>query len=491
METADSTPLVSVIIPIYNAAEFLRETLDSVCAQTLREIEIICVDDGSTDGTPAILAEYAARDPRFVLLRQQNKFAGAARERGMSEAMGKYLAFLDADDLFEPYMLQSMYEQAERTGADLVCCDADYFYNGETDRHPMPWIMQNLPKFVKDDGFCLRRDCGDRVFQCLGYAPWNKLYLRSHVQESGYEWPHLKYSEDVVFVGCAIFFSHKTALVRKILVHYRERRESISHSSTRDLHPHLQAWELLWNKVSACTTEAAICQSFRNALLNQLLWHIEILNAVNKKELQQIYVSEYDTRVFHLLENPEEYYTDKRLYRYVRSFFLPEISFVLTEPDPDFLPELLLYFGQFNTIIHELLVVDPGNNAEITRMLQQAMKTNIRIDIVPAGKDARATMEACRSRMRAKRYAVLPKGMLLRPGIMPKCPPLDAAKGTEGEIDISPLLRCQSRNGLFRQLSLQKESICLFGKPFFSITYSEKAKTFWLLGRKIWESKYF
>ena len=99
-------PKVSVIVPVYNAQSHLRQCLDSIMGQTLREIEILCVDDGSTDGSAQILEEYKGCDPRLHVIMQENIGAGAARNRGLAEASGEYLSFLDADDFFEPDMLE-------------------------------------------------------------------------------------------------------------------------------------------------------------------------------------------------------------------------------------------------------------------------------------------------------------------------------------------------------------------------------------------------
>ena len=93
---------VSVILPIYNEEKYLAQCLDSICGQTLKEIEIICVDDGSTDNSPHILEDYAKKDSRIRLITQENQFAGAARNKGMACAVGKYLSFLDADDYYAP-----------------------------------------------------------------------------------------------------------------------------------------------------------------------------------------------------------------------------------------------------------------------------------------------------------------------------------------------------------------------------------------------------
>lgn len=491
-ETAAAEPLVSVIIPVYNAEKYLRETLDCVCNQTLRNIEIICVDDGSTDASLAILQEYAARDGRFRILQQKNQYAGVARNNGMAAARGKYLSFLDADDLFEPDMLEKLSTRAEETGADIVICDARQFNDDDPERatEPMPWIMYGITHLA-DEVFHPAEALGEQLFQSMSFTPWNKLYSADFIRRTGNRWQETPYANDVAFVGFSLFMACTAALVPCPLIRYRVRHQSLSHNKNRDFRVHLQAWGQLKERIAAKAPSQDVLKSYYNAFLCHLPWYIESLNPESRENLCNAFITEYDSRTFHLMEQPESLFADKRLYRYVRSFFLPEISFALTEPDPAYLPELLRYFDQFSTIIHELLVVDPGNNVEVTDMLQRAMETNIRLRVVPMEGEAHATMEACRRRMRAKRYAVLPKGMLLRPGIMSACPQLCAAKGTEGEIDIRPLLRRQSRNRLFRQLSVQKQSLCLFGKPFFTATYGEKGRTCWLMGCKIWKSKQF
>ena len=110
---------VSVIIPVYNVEPYLKQCMDSVVGQTLKDIEIICVDDGSTDGSLDILKEYATEDSRIQIIEQKNAGAGAARNNGMRHATGKYLSFLDSDDFFEPRMLEKAYDLAEKDQADF------------------------------------------------------------------------------------------------------------------------------------------------------------------------------------------------------------------------------------------------------------------------------------------------------------------------------------------------------------------------------------
>ena len=92
---------VSVIVPVYNAQQYLKDTLDTIIGQSLKSIEIICVDDGSSDESLSILKDYQNKDSRLTVLTQQNQYAGVARNNGLSIARGKYVVFWDADDLFE------------------------------------------------------------------------------------------------------------------------------------------------------------------------------------------------------------------------------------------------------------------------------------------------------------------------------------------------------------------------------------------------------
>jgi glycosyltransferase involved in cell wall biosynthesis len=149
--------LVSVIVPAFNAATYIRQTLDSVLAQTYRTIEVIVVDDGSRDSTANIVEEFVARDPRFQLIRQSNAGVGAARNTAIRKARGKYLAPLDADDLWSPEKLEAQVACMEQSGIDtgLVYCSSTLIdeqgkvlHSGETKtlegrlRHAM--VLKNL-----------------------------------------------------------------------------------------------------------------------------------------------------------------------------------------------------------------------------------------------------------------------------------------------------------------------------------------------------------
>ncbi len=120
---------VSVILPVYNTEKYLEKCLDSVVNQTLRETEIICVDDGSTDGSPGILQKFAAEDNRIVVCLQENRGVYTARNRAVALARGKYLYFMDSDDILESSALETLCKKAEADDADVICFNGDCFTN--------------------------------------------------------------------------------------------------------------------------------------------------------------------------------------------------------------------------------------------------------------------------------------------------------------------------------------------------------------------------
>jgi glycosyltransferase EpsJ len=121
-------PKISIIIPVYNCAKYLGPALAGVLNQTLREIEVICIDDGSTDGSPAILEDYARRDSRIIVLRQENSGAASARNRGLERASAPYIGFVDGDDFVLPEMYEKMYSAMESHGVDFVECGAEMVF---------------------------------------------------------------------------------------------------------------------------------------------------------------------------------------------------------------------------------------------------------------------------------------------------------------------------------------------------------------------------
>lgn len=238
-----SCPKVSVIIPVYNTELYLRECLDSVIHQTLREIEIICVDDGSTDRSLEILREYEARDGRFRVLTQPNVNAGAARNRGLDLARGEYLSFLDADDFFEPKMLERAYATARNCGAEILVYRCNNYIT-EEDRYTERQNSieaANIPEIQPFPGTAVK---GNLFFTFVGWA-WDKLISRQYVQENGLRFQEQRTTNDLYFTYFALAKAQRITTIDDLFAHHRIQLPT-SLEATRD-----KSWDCFYKALIA------------------------------------------------------------------------------------------------------------------------------------------------------------------------------------------------------------------------------------------------
>ena len=217
----DDLPNISVVIPVYNSARFLGACLDSLLAQTFSDFELVCVNDGSTDDSLAILNEYAARDSRVRVVTKRNEGGGAASARnlGLSLAEGIYVQFLDSDDFFEPDMLAGLVEKARKTDADVVLCGADR-YDQRLGRVVSAYEHLDLASAPSKEPFSYR-DCPDRIFQLGNVLAWNRLYRRAFLVEHELCFEPIPISDDLYLPALAMVLAERLAVVDRPFVHYR------------------------------------------------------------------------------------------------------------------------------------------------------------------------------------------------------------------------------------------------------------------------------
>ena len=172
----DFIPKVSVIIPVYNVEQYLKQCLDSVINQTLKDIEIICVDDGSTDCSLKILKEYAEKDNRITVISTPNVNAGHARNIGLKQAKGMYISFVDSDDWLDPDMLIKLYwKMANNSDIDMCICNFDVIDNKTKQIIQVLGIQhKNTKQFDVDKKGNLIITQDKPIFQICNPAPWNK-----------------------------------------------------------------------------------------------------------------------------------------------------------------------------------------------------------------------------------------------------------------------------------------------------------------------------
>jgi glycosyltransferase involved in cell wall biosynthesis len=292
------SPTVSVVLPVYNAAPFLDQTLKSIRGQTLKDIEIICIDDGSTDGSTEIIGSHTPDDNRIKLFGQTNQGAGAARNRGLLAASGQFLWFADADDTCESNLLELAVSNAELHEADVVVFESDEFDSSTATYRPLLYAMD--ARYLPNGQMVYRPMARpDVIFQPFNGWAWDKLFRRTLLLDNKLQFQELRTTNDLFLVLAAIAKSEKLSLVRQVLVHHRSGTPD-SLSATRELSwrccfealAYLQEWlqtNMLYHQV---------VKSFVNFAADLIAWNLSTLKqpqlAEFAAELERKYVWKLD-----------------------------------------------------------------------------------------------------------------------------------------------------------------------------------------------------
>lgn len=221
-----SIPKISIIIPVYNTSMYLDKCLNSLLNQTLKEIEIICINDGSTDNSLEILQNFARTDGRIQIIDQKNQGQSAARNAGIKEAKGEYIGFLDSDDWADEKMFKKLYDRAKQTDSDMTMCSIAV-YNEKTKQIATndPYLTLSLfPESLKAKTFTYK-DCLDFLFR-ICVVPWNKIYKNEWLKKHGIKFLEGVNFEDMVFTIEALIHADSITLVDEPLVYYRKASQT-------------------------------------------------------------------------------------------------------------------------------------------------------------------------------------------------------------------------------------------------------------------------
>ena len=286
---------VSVIIPVYNVEKYIRQCLDSLCGQTLRDIEIIVVDDGSPDKCGAIIDEYAAKDARFKVIHKKNAGVSAARNDGFKLATGEYVYYVDSDDWLELDALEVMYRKATRAKVDVIC--PDIFIN---DRK---LTVFNIPETVADTPQGVRPfqravfygNCGfdGHPHSNLG-APWHSMIRRSLIEDAGLTYdPYVRgIFDDGLFMLNVFEHAQSAAYIHDHVYHYRVVESSITHRYRPDC---FEAFARAFERLEEFIRRYDKDEKFVNAYYTRVLIYlkrsmsINFFNAQNQKPLKERY----------------------------------------------------------------------------------------------------------------------------------------------------------------------------------------------------------
>lgn len=213
---------VSVLIPIYNAARYLRQCLDSVCGQTLRDMEIICINDGSTDDSLAIIREYAAKDQRITVIDKTNSGYGHSMNVGIDAAHGEYIGVVESDDFVEPEMFEALYQAASQHGSEIVKSNFWYYWADKGNK-----FHELFPKLPYGENFAPREY--PAMFSGSVFL-WTGIYQREYLLSHGIafrESPGASF-QDVGFTVKVMACAQKMQLIPGAYYHYRQDNENSS-----------------------------------------------------------------------------------------------------------------------------------------------------------------------------------------------------------------------------------------------------------------------
>ena len=217
-------PVLSALVPIYNTERYLEQALDSLRAQTFGDVEIICINDGSTDSSRDIIQKYIDLDSRFRVIDKPNSGYGASMNRGIAESRGEYIAILEPDDILEPNAFELLVEKAEESGADVIKANYWFYWSVPEERNQLISVIK--PEMANR---ILDPQEEPDIYLALP-SVWSAIYKRSYLQKNNIrflETPGASF-QDLGFTFKIWVYTHKVYLIENPILHYRQDNEASS-----------------------------------------------------------------------------------------------------------------------------------------------------------------------------------------------------------------------------------------------------------------------
>ncbi|HLP36092.1 glycosyltransferase family 2 protein [Lacibacter sp.] len=269
-------PIISVIVPVYNAGPYLEACILSILQQGFSELEIIAINDGSTDNSAVLLDQLAADDSRLRVFHNRNQGVSATRNFGLQHAKGSYIAFCDADDWMEPEMLETLYEGIVNDGCDWAICNANMIKEGA-----LPIRRLNIANQVVDVNSNRAAFVHAVMRFNYDYANWNKLFKASIIKEQQLRFSEeMSIGEDLLFNLQYLCFVNKAVIADQLLYNYRIVGNSLYNSNSENRIPHFNLLFKNYAKFYDLQKNEEQWEAFREEMgriaYNQLLWEIEM-----------------------------------------------------------------------------------------------------------------------------------------------------------------------------------------------------------------------
>lgn len=279
MNNSTGAPAISVIVPVYNVESYLSECLESLAKQSYSDIEIICIDDGSTDESPSILRNYVEMDTRFKMIRQQNSGVSAARNRGLASAAGEYVMFVDSDDYIRVDACEKILSFSRKNDLDIVVFGGKTF---PTVQWADDCFAQRNIVYTNDSVRALFDEPGSRPLMC------NKMFRRGLFEAHHCRLDSsLELGEDHAFQFSTFPFAEKIGYLKDKLYFYRTRESSAVNASIEDYYGRIGKHLLVVNSVFAFWREKGLFERYKEDLC---VWSTNFLY----QDAQYLYPDERD-----------------------------------------------------------------------------------------------------------------------------------------------------------------------------------------------------
>ena len=266
---------ISVIIPIYNSEKYLSECLESIINQTFKDIEIICVNDGSKDKSEQIIKQYAKKDKRIILLNQENKGAGPARDKGIKISKGEYLSFIDSDDFFHFRTLEIAYNNIKKYNSDVLRFQYFQFKYKNELKINEKIESYNIKNFSMSMSWC-----------CV---VWSRIWKASIIKKNNISFGKLKSGQDNVFTAKIFPFLKNIILLDVKLVYHRNVVKSLS---SNNKNKSLYLYESIPEIINTWKMNNIIIKTNSEKIYYSLFNFVSFFNKENKKIFKKYLISE-------------------------------------------------------------------------------------------------------------------------------------------------------------------------------------------------------
>lgn len=377
-----SSPLISIVIPVYNEERYLSRCLNLLLSQTFSSFELIIVNDGSTDKTGEILSEYRLRDPRIFVINSDHKGAGEARNIGLANAKGEFICILDSDDEYDPRMLMTLYTQAAADNLDIMVCRSERMSGDDKEsREKMPWTIAEA--YLPYHRVFSAKDCADYIFQIFNGWTWDKMFSAEFIRKSGLKFQNTAFSNDAMFTFTALCSAKRISFTDEYLVTHRYHDHSIEARRYEAPDNFVEVFRAIYAWLENTGNLSQFGLSFYNWVVSFTRWQYE----TQRDEFRSTIVESASQFMmdYGIPDKLARVYKDEDTLWLARNVSLqaPEVSVIMPVYNSEqYLEETISSLTSQTMTNFEVICVDDGSQDRSFEILMNIAKTDNRFRIV-------------------------------------------------------------------------------------------------------------